>query len=127
MPNSRDHLNKAKHNEDFYLSLNIDTTPFLDWVVNGVFYSALHYVDSYFAMSGDHPGDHFERNNLIHADRKLGRGFYKNFYRPLKDDSNEGRYDVRTFTPHEIRNDIIPLLKGIKQYLKQYVTEIITP
>jgi hypothetical protein len=126
MPNLDDHLRKARHNEQFYLSFNIDTTSFLDWVVNGIFYSALHYVDSYFALLNDHPGDHRDRISLIRNNSKLGRPFYINFYRPLKDDSEQGRYDVRTFTPTEIRNDIIPLLQGIKRHLKHYLPQIVT-
>lgn len=127
MLSSDDHLSKAKHNEEFYSSLDLDTTSFLDWAVNGIFYSALHYVDSYFALSGDHPGDHGERFRLIRTNSRLGQNFFINLYRPLKDDSEEGRYDVRIFTPDEVRNDIIPLLEAIKQHLKHYIPQMTSP
>ena len=123
MPSQKDHINKARHNEQFLSSFDIDTTPFLDWVVNGVFYSALHYLDCYLANKGKHPGEHRERIRLIWNEPYLGKPFFR-LYRPLKDDSEEGRYNMRAFTPDEIRGDIIPLLNDIKTHLKRYVPEI---
>lgn len=123
MPTRNDHITKARHNEHFFLSFDIDTTPFLDWVVNGVFYAATHYLDSYFANKGKHPSDHRTRNDLIWAEPNLGRSFF-HLYRPLKDDSEEGRYNMRTFTPDEIRRDVMPLLNNIKTHLKRYIPEI---
>jgi len=124
MPNLGDHISKAKHNEQFFSSFDLDKTPYLDWVVNGVFYSTLHYLDSYFAAQNEHPSNYFERAGLIRQDANLGRRFYTLWYKPLKDDSENGRYDMRVFTADEIRSDIIPLLNQIKGHLKQYVTEI---
>jgi len=123
MPSRSDHVGKARHNEQFFSSFDINTTPFLDWVVNGIFYSALHYLDSYFANKGKHPGDHQKRIRLIWAERDLGRSFFR-LYRPLKDDSEEGRYNMRTFAPDEIRLYMIPLLNNIKAHLKRYIPEI---
>jgi hypothetical protein len=123
MPTRNDHIGQARHTEQFFSSFDIDKTPFLDWVVNGIFYSALHYLDSYFANKQKHPGDHRGRIDLIKADRDLGRPFYR-LYRPLKDDSEEGRYNMRTFTPDEIRLHMMPLLNNIKAHLKRYIPEI---
>jgi hypothetical protein len=123
MPSQKDHINKARHNEQFLSSFDIDTTPFLDWVVNGVFYSALHYLDCYLANKGKHPGEHRERIRLIWNEPYLGKPFFR-LYRPLKDDSEEGRYSVRVFVPEEIRKDILPLLNDIKTYLRTYNPEI---
>jgi len=124
MPTLKEHLRKAIHNEDFYSSFDLEKTPYLDWVVNGIFYSALHYMGSYFATQNQHPGDHLERNRLIEVDPNLGRNFYISCYRDLKDDSEDARYRMRTFIAKEIRQDIIPLLKSVKQFLNQYVKEI---
>lgn len=124
MPNLGDHIRKAKHNEQFFSSFDLDKTPYLDWVVNGVFYSILHYLDSYFAAQNKHPANHSERVNFIRRDANLGRNFYTLWYKPLKDDSENGRYDMTVFTADEIRSDIIPLLNHIKRHLKQYVTQI---
>jgi hypothetical protein len=49
MPADLEHLHRAEHNEESYLSFDLITTPYLDWVVNGIFYSALHYIESYLA------------------------------------------------------------------------------
>ena len=123
MPTIKDHIEKARHNEKFFSSLDIKTTPFLDWVVNGIFYSALHYVDSYLAIKGENPGEHRERIGLIQREANLGKPFFY-YYMSLKDDSEEGRYNMRVFVPDEIDKDILPLLTKIKTHLKQYVTEI---
>jgi len=123
MPSQKNHIDQARHNEQFVSSFNIKTTPFLDWVVNGIFYSALHYLDSYFANKGKHPGTHPERIRLIWAERDLGRPFFR-LYRPLKDDSEQGRYAMRGFSPDEIQRYIRPLLNDIKTHLKKYIPEI---
>jgi hypothetical protein len=126
MSTQKDHIDKARHNEQFFSSLDIETTSFLDWVVTGIFYSALQYLDSYLANHGEHPDKHFDRINLIWAKPDLGRSFFR-LYRPLEDDSRDGRYRMRTFTPDEVRNDIIPLLEGIKRHLRHYVPQIVSP
>jgi hypothetical protein len=123
MPKIRDHIGQARHNEQFFSSLDINATPFLDWVVNGIFYSAIHYLDSYLANKGKHPGNHQERIRLIWAEPDLGRQFFR-LYRPLKDDSEEGRYNMRAFSADEIQQHIMPLLKDIKTQLKRYISEI---
>jgi len=123
MSSRKDHIDQAQHNEQFFSSFDISTTLFLDWVVSGVFYSALHYLDSYFAKKGKHPGDHQNRIRLIWAEPDLGRSFFR-LYRPLKDDSEEGRYNMRVFAPEEIRRDILPLLNDIKTHLRRFVPEI---
>ncbi len=123
MASEIEHLNKATHNENYYLSFNLDNTPYLDWVVNGIFYSAIHYIESYLAMQARHPKTHGERNSCIRDDDVLGRYIFRN-YMALKDDSEYGRYYMKTFTPVEIRQFIIPRLYAIKEYLKKYIPEI---
>ena len=123
MPTRKEHLAKARHNEQFLSFFDINTTPFLDWVVNGIFYSALHYVDSYLAIKGENPGEHGERIGLIQKDPNLGRLFFYD-YMSLKDDSEEGRYNMKVFLPDEIRNHILPSLNSIKTHLKTYIPEI---
>lgn len=124
MPSRKDHIDQARHNEQFFSCFDINTTPFLDWVVSGIFYSALHYVDSYLSTKGKHPITHGARTPLIHAAKPdLGRSFFHN-YMSLKDDSQEGRYNMRTFTLDEIRRDILPLLDDIKRHLRKFIPEI---
>jgi uncharacterized protein (UPF0332 family) len=88
-----EHILKACHNEKFYSSFDIKTTTFRDWVVTGLFYCALHYVDAYLATQGIHPKHHEgfgERNDRVeHAlDLKAIWGYY----RALQDDSRDARY-----------------------------------
>jgi len=96
----------------------------LDWVVNGIFYSALHYLDSYFASKGENPDTHEERNHLIAERSELGQPFF-HLYRDLKNDSEDGRYRMRIFTPNEVRNDILPVLDKVKTYLGKFIPEIL--
>ncbi len=122
MANQLDHINKARHNEAFATSIN--GTKYLDWVVNGIFYSALHYTEAYLAIYDIHPDSHPVRNEFIREDRNLGWNFYRNMYRPLRDDSYEARYNMRIFTSEEVNRDIISVLENLKQYLSQYIREI---
>lgn len=122
MASQVEHIEKAEHNEAFCLS--IEETPYLDWVVTGIFYSALHYTESYLAIKGEHPNNHPIRNNIIEDDPNLGWRFYVKMYKPLRDDSYEARYKIRTFAPEEVHNDIIPLLEAIKNHLKKFVPQI---
>lgn len=118
-----EHLSKAEYNERFYLSFNLDNTPYLDWVVNGIFYSAVHYVESYLATQGKHSQAHANRNAEITDDPNLGRQIYRTF-KALKDDSEAGRYLMKVFTPGEIRQYIIPNLYAIKEYMQKYIPQI---
>lgn len=123
MPTVLEHLHKAEYNEGFYLSFDLDSTPYLDWVVNGIFYSALHYIECYLAKHDKHPTTHGMRNEDIKDDPNLGRHIYRKF-KSLKDDSEGGRYLMQGFTPREIRQYIIPNLYGIKEYLQKYIPQI---
>jgi len=123
MSTELEHLHKAEYNERFYLSFDLDNTPYRDWVVNGIFYSAVHYIESYFATQGKHSKNHADRNAEISGDPNLGRHIYKKF-KPLKDDSENGRYFMKVFTPGEIKQYIIPNLYAIKEYLQKYIPQI---
>jgi hypothetical protein len=123
MPTDLQHLHKAEHNEAFYLSFDLGSTPYLDWVVNGIFYSAVHYLESYLATQQKHSQTHGDRNANIRDDPNLGRDIFKKF-NSLKDDSENGRYFIKVFTPGEIQQYIIPNLYAIKEYLQKYIPQI---
>lgn len=123
MPTDAEHLHKAEHNEAFYLSFDLVATPYLDWVVTGIFYSALHYIESYLATQGKQSQTHADRNKNIEDDPNLGRDIYNKF-KHLKDDSENGRYLMKVFTPGEIKQYIIPNLYGIKEHLQNYIPQI---
>jgi len=123
MPSKMEHLRKAEYNERFYESFDLATTQYLDWVVNGIFYSALHYIESYLATHNTHPPIHAIRNAEIRDDTNLGLYIFRRF-NSLKDDSEDGRYRLKEFTPGEIQQHIIPKLYEIKEYLQKYIPEI---
>lgn len=65
MPNSDQHYRKALKNIDFFETVSI-THP--DWAMTGLFYSALHLVDSYLATrtaDGLHPENHNFRGDCL--------------------------------------------------------------
>ncbi|MCI0455212.1 MAG: hypothetical protein L0Y68_09495 [Candidatus Dadabacteria bacterium] len=111
MPSLYEHKQKAEHNERFANSLALNSTPYLDWVVTGLFYSAIHYIDAYLAnFQGIHPYSHEDRDDkVLRYLRKINRD-----YRELKDDSKNARYNMRNFSVDEIRNVILPRFKNIK-------------
>lgn len=120
MPNQADHLKKAQHNESFVKSFNLNSTPFLDWVITGMFYSALHYMEAYFAKQKFHSPDHRTRDSNIQRDSNLRKLFVA--YSELKNFSVNARYAIKEFVasdvkgtlqPHLdlVRSTIIPLLK----------------
>lgn len=123
MSSEAQHLNKAEYNESFYQSFDLGSTPYLDWVVNGIFYSAVHYIESYLAIQKKHPTTHGQRNADIRDDQNLGRYIFKKF-NSLKDDSEAGRYLMKSFSPGEIRQYVIPQLYEIKEYLKKFIPQI---
>lgn len=122
MPNKSEHLSKAEYNENFYQSFDLHSTPYLDWVVNGIFYSAVHYIESYLAIQGKHPKTHGQRNLEVRDDQNLGTDIFRK-YKSLKDDSEGGRYYMQSFTLGEIRL-IMSQLYDIKDCLKRYIPEI---
>ena len=98
MPTRDEHIRKAKHNESFISSFDLNSTPFLDWVVTAIFYAALHYLDAYLAENNKHPGTHQVRNSLFSKDPNLATLW--NSYQDLENDSREARYHMKEFTPH---------------------------
>jgi hypothetical protein len=91
LPTSPQHRAKAENNEFLTTQIN---NPFWDWGVTANFYSALHYVEAYFASKTPqlHPPTHTLRDNHIHADSKLSPIYID--YRQLEDESRDARYDA---------------------------------
>lgn len=104
MPEENAHRRQAEHNEAFLTTLDLATSPYLDWAVTAVFYAALHYIR---ALAARH---HFTNiSSYADMDRLFERvvvfrrrdDLYAD-YRQLKDDSRAARYDCRRFTPAEV-------------------------
>lgn len=94
-------MRQAVKNERFYASFDLDHTEFLDWAVTALFYSVVHYVDAFLALVPYHPLDHKRRTNFVATETHLKKVYPR--YRRLKDESEQGRYLIKTFTPAGVR------------------------
>jgi hypothetical protein len=120
LPTSKEHVNQAKSNEA--LAEFLKDTPYPDWRATVFFYTALHYVQSYFTSRNppQRPSRHTERDTAIQSDRHISTVIWDD-YRSLKDWSYKTRYDGHKPTPEDFKTDIIPSLNAIKKHLKAFV------
>ena len=116
MPLKSDHLNKARHDETFVSSLDIDSTSFIDWAITAMFYAALHYVEAYFATQGKHSPDHRIRDSSIRRDLNIRKIF--NDYNELKNFSINARYYMYPFKPSDVTANLQPRLESLKTHVK---------
>ena len=122
MPRQKDHLEKAKHNESFVASFDLDSTPFLDWAITGMFYSALHYVEAYFAKQGYHSALHRTRDSTIQRDGNIRYLFYA--YSELKNFSINARYSLKKFKASDVRLTLQPHLDSVKKTIIPLLTSL---
>jgi hypothetical protein len=72
MPRDDQHHQKARQNEQFATTINRSTVVAEEWAIIITFYSALHYVQRYFAKCGAGDCDnHQKREEEIKRDDKL--------------------------------------------------------
>jgi len=102
MPDLRRHIFQAEKNERFFDQFDLDTTPFLDWAVTGLFYSALHYVDAFLAKQNVHPQTHEQRDWILARTRNISAIYAE--YQELKDRSIDARYKVIKFRPQIVKD-----------------------
>lgn len=119
MPTRQAHIDQAEHNHAFWSQTELDTTQFLDWVVVGMFYEAVHWIEAYLAQNNIHSGHHHDRSvsitsipDLNNAPR-LGAD-----YDVLRTESEAARYRGQKFTPGQIKNDLIPLVDNIRSAIQ---------
>jgi hypothetical protein len=116
MATATEHERKARHDEQFALQFDLNTTPYRDWVVTALFYAALHYVDAYLAKRwNQHPPKHRTRDSTIGKEVEL-RKIY-NEYALLKNDSINARYLSYSFGADEVRKTVLPRYGRIKDHL----------
>ena len=106
------HLSKAEHNEKFFNSFDVNNTNYPDWIIVGIFYSAIHYYEAYFALSEKHSGTHDTSDNWISNDSKISDTY--NDYRELKQYRWFANYRAKFFSSKEIKESILPKFKNIK-------------
>jgi hypothetical protein len=117
MPTKHEHTTQAKHNRAFWSSYNVRSTQFLDWVVTGIFYEGVHWVEAYLDINGEHSGDHKQR--LINMRRYSSdmRAIIRDFD-ILKQESENARYSCYKFSPNDISNDLVPIIDKIKNHIQ---------
>lgn len=115
MPFKEQHISQAQHNESFVNSFQLDSTPYKDWVLTGIFYSSIHYIDALLATKSPpiHPKAHTSRDTYIEV---YLSSIYDD-YRDIKEYSEDARYYCKTFTKNDI-DDSLSKLQNIKSYLR---------
>ena len=116
MPTITEHIAQAEHNRDFWVSYDIDSTQFLDWVVTGIFYEGVHWIEAYLDTNGEH--------SINHKQRLLSMRLYSDI-RPiagdldtLKQESENARYRCHHYSSTDISNDLIPVINNIKNHVQ---------
>ena len=120
MPDKTEHLNQARHNHDFWTSYDPSTTPYVDWVVTGLFYESVHLIEAYLSVYGEHSGGHPDRLRSIRRHRNE-IGSIRQDYELLKTESENARYQCFKHQPTDITNDLIPVLDSIKSTIEVFV------
>lgn len=100
MATAREHLDWAEQNEAFARSLDRKYQVDINWTITALFYSAVHYVDSYFAARGTRPPDHETREKQIRE--LLFFTSIRKDYKRLKDMSREARYELAPYGEREV-------------------------
>lgn len=122
MPSRDEHIKQAKHNEEFIGIFDSKSSPYLDWALTGIFYSAIHYIEAVLATRGKHPLSHAHRNTWIEQ-------YIKNIdiyddHRDLMEDSRAARYKCINPSENEIDESKLKL-ENIKNNLKTFIPHII--
>ncbi len=121
MPSAEQHRQQAEHNKAFVQSFDLDTSAYLDWVVTGAFYTALHLVEWFLKMRGlAGRRDHYLCDAHTARMSEL-RSIYFD-YTELKFQSEAGRYECATFSPDVLRHDLLPRLSQIERYIKSLLS-----
>ncbi len=104
MPGFRAHKRKASENEAFVEVLRRAGGRHRDWMVTGLFYSALHHISALLHHRGCGDGDlkpHSERTRQLWKRLPTESQVFDD-YRQLKDDSEGARYECASFSDTEV-------------------------
>ena len=116
MPTKDEHVQQAEHNRQFWSSTNVPLTPFVDWVVTGIFYEAVHWVEAFLASTGRHSGTHYDRNLAIQDFSQMNA--IRNDFFTLKADSENARYKCERHSAQYIDSELIPRLNNIERHVR---------
>ncbi|MDL1970998.1 MAG: HEPN domain-containing protein [Candidatus Desulfofervidaceae bacterium] len=123
MATVQEHLKKAEHNEKFFVCLLSDKSdPFLDWVITGMFYSALHYIRALAAQHGFKNVSSYAQIDRLFSTLTMFKHNKKVYisYRRLKDFSRNARYEMEDFTRKEVEELEKEDFQNIKTFVLSY-------
>jgi hypothetical protein len=116
MPPEATHWQKAERNEGFAAGLGRTDPTDQCWAVVAAFYSALHYVETYFARYNVQCGKHEIREKEIKRDAKLNPCFTS--YKFLSTLSQTARYKTAGL-PSDPYAAAAPHLTAVKHQIKK--------
>jgi len=116
MPDENAHSRQAVHNQEFVDFLDVYSTEYLDWVVTGAFYVAVHVVERFLARHDVHPGSHGVRCNAMSSFGSLRPVFAD--YCDLHFRSEQSRYRCTAFDRNFVTTDVLGKLTNIKTQIQ---------
>lgn len=117
MPKKETHVDQANHNKDFWISVVGSSNLYFDWVVIGMFYEAVHWIEAFLATKNMHSSSHRQRfQTMARLPETRGDLALIADYDFLRIDSENARYWGHKPTVSEIEN-LKPLIKRIRTTL----------
>jgi hypothetical protein len=117
VPSQTKHIAQARHNHQFWSSFDLASTPFPDWVVTGMFYESIHWVEAFLSSRGEHSTRHSLRTSAMRRHKKE-MGPVMPDLETLKVESENARYGCYKHTPKEISSDLVPLVRNIESHIQ---------
>lgn len=114
--NWQQHNEQARRNLDFAQSFDWATTPYRDWVVSGIYYTALHKFEAYLAaVHNEHPLHNCDRAEILRRDEF---DQIRKALKDLKNYSQNARYNFQLFTLADVQAMIDNELRTIEEWLR---------
>ena len=118
MPTKEQHLEKARQSETVAAKFDLSVKAEVEWALIVYAYSALHYVEAYFATINKHWYRHGHRETAIKRDVKI-RDIYHD-YEQLYKFGYDSRYDPTAFTRDDVAR-ALPYFTRVKTFLSRFV------
>ena len=119
MPAKEDHVLKANGNAGFALSLALTSQPNIDWALIALFYAAMHYIEAYLAVQGQHLRSHETRDKVVARDKNLRKIF--NEYADLKYFGYVARYEPYQFKANDVTSSATPQFLTLKAHIASFL------
>ena len=122
MKSKGEHLKQGKENELYAeFLLTTERKDAITWAVTALFYSAAHYGRAFLASSDPTTDiNHYSFESFFVREWQAPPDIYK-LYRRLKDHSESGRYDCKSFSEVDVRgfrhNYLIPFRDAVCSFL----------